>query len=1030
VTYIGTRDGVEKSDNTTAHLPSTAGQKELIQDILKRIPDTKKMHEYYDYLQRPTRENASEFITQALENNLDIIAKKKNYMDYLANRPGVEKTGTHGLFSNEGESIALSRVAEDVANHTGVVWTNVISLRREDAERLGYNSAAQWQALLRSRVDLLCENYRIDSRNLKWYAAFHNESHHPHVHLVVYSTNPSEGYLAKKGIDAMRSAYAHDIFRQEFMSIYERKTEQREYLKEQADKSLLFQLRQMQHGVCHNEKVAEQMQILSKRLGNTGGKKVYGYLKADVKAIVNSIVDELAKEEPVAACYRAWLESKNEILRYYKDALPEPPSLSSQKELKSIKNMVIQEAVRFGEGYLYSEEEGLSELEERCEESVWLTGLHETEAGNDEREGSISEIYSDEDLSEMREAGAENDEDIQDSRNTDSGEKNESGYYAEWTDTYKEARGYLYGTEEAEPDLEAAYEVMKEEAERGNAYAMHDMGKIYGTARFAGKKEIEETYSEVLYEPEKWRRGEKLPTAQGLVLGSIEKAGKLYALVDTGDVHCLMIGAAGVGKTAHFLYPNIEYACACGMSFLTTDTKGDLYRNYAGIAKKYYGYETAVIDLRNPTRSDGDNMLHLINKYMDEFLVDSDNLSAKAKAEKYAKITAKTIISSGGADSSNYGQNAFFYDAAEGVLTAAILLIAEFCPNEKRHIISVFKLIQDLLAPSKVKGKNQFQLLMAKLPDTHKAKWFAGAALNTAEQSMQSVLSTALSRLNSFLDSELEQILCFDTAIDAEQFCKRKTAVFLVMPEEDNTKYFIISLILQQLYREILVVANENGGKLDNRVVFYWDEVGTIPKIESAEMMLSASRSRKVSIVPMIQSFAQLNKNYGKEGAEIIIDNCQDTIFGGFAPNSESAEVLSKSLGNRTVLSGSISRGKNDPSQSLQMMQRPLKTPDELKSLPKGNFIVSKTGCHPMKTKLKLFLKWGITFEEPYEIEEKSVRRVAYADKQEIEEEIIRRYMCCMEEESEHSEQNTTNRNRGMQQTQKNETVARARQTL
>ena len=549
----------------------------------------------------------------------------------------------------------------------------------------------------------------------------------------------------------------------------------------------------------------------------------------------------------------------------------------------------------------------------------------------------------------------------------------------------------------------------------------------HGTARFATKKEIEETYVEVAYEPEKWRKGENLPTAQGLVLGSIERAGKLYALVDTGDVHCLMIGAAGVGKTAHFLYPNIEYACACGMSFLTTDTKGDLYRNYAGIAKKYYGYQTAVIDLRNPTRSDEYRVHTGVYQYRTH---DHNNLSAKAKAEKYAKITAKTIISSGGADSASYGQNAFFYDAAEGVLTAVILLIAEFCPKEKRHIISVFKLIQDLLAPSKVKGRNQFQLLMAKLPDTHKAKWFAGAALNTAEQSMQSVLSTALSRLNSFLDSELEQILCFDTAIDAEMFCKQKTAVFLVMPEEDNTKYFIISLILQQLYREILVVADENGGKLDNRVVFYWDEVGTIPKIESAEMMLSASRSRRVSIVPMIQSFAQLNKNYGKEGAEIIIDNCQDTIFGGFAPNSESAEVLSKSLGNKTVMSGSISRGKNDPSQSLQMIQRPLMTPDELKSLPKGNFIVSKTGSHSMRTKLKLFLKWGITFEEPYEIEEKSARKVAYADKQEIEEEIIRRYMCCVDEEPESTEQGTASRSGGIPQSQMNETVGKVRQAL
>lgn len=552
----------------------------------------------------------------------------------------------------------------------------------------------------------------------------------------------------------------------------------------------------------------------------------------------------------------------------------------------------------------------------------------------------------------------------------------------------------------------------------------------HGTARFATKQEIEETYFHVPYEPEQWRKGEHLPAAQGLILGSVERAGKLYALVDTGDIHCLMIGAAGIGKTANFLYPNIEYACACGMSFLTTDTKGDLYRNYAGIAKKYYGYEVAVIDLRNPTRSDGDNMLHLVNTYMDQYLADNNNLSAKAKAEKYAKITAKTIISSGGGDAAGYGQNAFFYDAAEGILTAVILIIAEYCPKEKRHIVSVFKLIQDLMAPSKVKGKNQFQLLMAKLPDTHKAKWFAGAALNTAEQSMQSVLSTALSRLNTFLDSELEQILCFDTAIDAEKFCKQKTAVFLVMPEEDNTKYFIISLILQQLYREILVVADENGGKLDNRIIFYWDEVGTIPKIESAEMMFSASRSRRLSIVPMIQSFAQLQKNYGKEGAEIIIDNCQDTIFGGFAPNSESAEVLSKSLGSKTVMSGSISRGKNDPSQSLQMIERRLMTPDELKAMPKGNFVVSKTGTHPMKTRLKLFLKWGITFEEPYEISEKSARKVSYADKQEIEEEIVRRSMCLMEDEEEEPEISRSMSGGGIQQTPVIEQVQKIRKSL
>lgn len=515
----------------------------------------------------------------------------------------------------------------------------------------------------------------------------------------------------------------------------------------------------------------------------------------------------------------------------------------------------------------------------------------------------------------------------------------------------------------------------------------------HGTARMATKEEIHRSFTAIPYEAKAWREGKNRPSIQGIIVGCEERMGRTYGLVDSDDVHCLMIGAAGVGKTAYFLYPNIEYACACGMSFLTTDTKGDLYRSYGGIARDYYGYDVAVIDLRNPTKSDGDNMLHLVNKYMDLALKDERDIASRARAEKYAKITAKTIISSGG-DATNYGQNAFFYDAAEGLLTAAILLVAEFARPEERHIISVFKLIQDLLAPSGVKGKNRFQVLMDQLPSEHKARWFAGAALNTADQAMQSVLSTAMSRLNAFLDSELEQVLCFDTAIDAESFCRKRTAVFLVMPEEDNTKYFIISLILQQLYREILTVADENGGKLDNRVVFFWDEVGTIPKIESAEMMFSASRSRKVSIVPMIQSFAQLNKNYGKEGAEIIIDNCQDTIFGGFAPNSSSAEILSKNLGNRTVMSGSVSKGKNDPGQNLQMIQRPLFTPDELKSLPKGTFIVTKTGTHPMRTRLKLFLDWGITFEKPYVIPERAARKVRYADREKIEEEIVRRYQC------------------------------------
>ena len=527
----------------------------------------------------------------------------------------------------------------------------------------------------------------------------------------------------------------------------------------------------------------------------------------------------------------------------------------------------------------------------------------------------------------------------------------------------------------------------------------------HGTARWATQKEIDEAYCRVPFEPELWRKGENLPTdKQGLILGCeyrriIEnfsdlknKRWKVTALVDTDDIHALMTAASGAGKTAYFLYPNIEYALASGMSFLCTDTKSDLFRNYAGIAKDCYGYRISVLDLRNPTRSDGNNLLNLINKYMDVYKADRSNLAAKAKAEKYAKILAKTLINTGGTEV-NYGQNQFFYDSAEGLLTSMLLLAAEYLPTkdedgnpiEKRHIVSVFKLVQELTGPGKSRNKTLFQELLEKLPENHKASWFAGSALKSADQAMASVLSTVLSRLNAFLDSEMEQILCFETAIDAERFCKEKSALFVVLPEEDTTKYFMVSLIIQSLYREILQVADENGGRLKNRVVFFCDELGSCPPIQSLELMFSASRSRGLTLVPIVQSITgQLQKNYGKEGSEIIVDNCQVSIFGGFAPNSQTAQELSRSLGSQTILSGSVSKGR-DSSQTLQMMERPLMTADELKAMPKGSFVVMKTGVHPMKVRLRLFRDWGIRFGEPYQVPERAARPVAYADKKELE---------------------------------------------
>ena len=567
----------------------------------------------------------------------------------------------------------------------------------------------------------------------------------------------------------------------------------------------------------------------------------------------------------------------------------------------------------------------------------------------------------------------------------------------------------------------------------------------HGTARWATPKEIRSTYHVVPFRPRRWRKGEDLPKEQGVILGSmggakkkrpdrtarlpdkvleklrrpaapkrktkrmksekkrsrvkdfIEEQQDIRALVDSDDIHCLMIGASGVGKTAYFLYPNLEYACACGMSFLALDTKGDLARNYGKIASHYYKYRVSVIDLRNPTRSDGFSFLTLVNHYMDKARKAPNDLASKAKAEKYAKILAKTIINPEG-DASQYGENAFFYDSAEGLLTAIVLLLAEFMPPregepEKRHIVSAFKLVQDLLAPPKNgRSKNGFQPLMDLLPSDHKARWLAGAALNSSDQSMASVMSTVLSRLNAFLDTELEQVICYDSPINAEMFASEKCAIFLILPEEDPAKNFIAGLMIQNLSRELFSVADENGGRLKNRVIFYCDELGTMPPFDILPLF-SAGRSRGLTLVPIIQSLAQLEKNYGKEGAEIICDNCQDTIFGGFSPQSKTAEALSSALGSRTVLSGSVSQGKDSNNQSLQMMERPLMTPDELKSIPKGEFVVMKTGTHPMRTKLRLFLDWGITFDsEGYRMPEQAARKVAYASKEELIANIRSRY--------------------------------------
>lgn len=344
--YIATREGVEKIDESKRLAPATDKQRQLIKKILSDFPNSKSSLEYEDYRKEKTVGAASEFITRALEENADEMLNTKTYADYIATRPRAERFGSHGLFTDDGVAVNLQKVSNELNSHTGNVWTAIVSLRREDAERLGYDNGSRWRDMLRSQTQTLSENLRIPMSNLRWFAAFHNESHHPHIHLIAYSANPSEGYLSEKGVMALRSSFAKDIFAQDLLCEYKKQTEHRDALKAQSREVLAEIMARVKGGAYDNPQVEELLQTLAKRLAVTNGKKQYGYLRKDIKEIINSIVDELGKDERIAALYDLWYESKETALTVYSESQPERLPLSQNKEFKSVKNMVIAEAMK------------------------------------------------------------------------------------------------------------------------------------------------------------------------------------------------------------------------------------------------------------------------------------------------------------------------------------------------------------------------------------------------------------------------------------------------------------------------------------------------------------------------------------------------------------------------------------------------------------------------------------------------------------------------------------------------------------
>lgn len=334
VNYIATRDGAERIDPGSKNLPATENQKELIEHLMREFPLSRGLFEYQDFVQTPTQGNASEFITRALEDNLNQIAKRENYLEYIAKRPRAVRMGAHGLFNGSEDSIVLSQVAEEIAQHPGNVWLPIISLRREDAERLGYDNAENWRSLLSSNAMEIAKAMKIPWEDFRWYAAFHDD--------------PSKGFLTGKGIENIKSTLAKQIFRQELTEIYSRQTERRDDLTRSATEIMRQMATQMQDGTLENERIEQLMKHLSEKLKTTSGKKKYGYLKAPLKSIVDEIVDELCKDPCIAKAYNLWYELREDVLQTYRDTMPERVPLSQQKEFKRIKNLVIEEAVRMG----------------------------------------------------------------------------------------------------------------------------------------------------------------------------------------------------------------------------------------------------------------------------------------------------------------------------------------------------------------------------------------------------------------------------------------------------------------------------------------------------------------------------------------------------------------------------------------------------------------------------------------------------------------------------------------------------------
>lgn len=458
--YIATRETVEIRSQkfVDRNANATKNQEQLINDLINDFPESKRYLEYDDYEREPTIENAGELISTIVERNADVVGNRQNFVGYMAMRPGVEKRGSHGLFNEKDEPIILDRVANEIANHKGNVWSHVVSLRREDAVRLGYDNSDAWRELVKRHISDIAKAQNIPLCNLKWYAAYHDTTHHPHIHLLVYSTNPKQGFLTKAGIDKIRSAFANDIFHDDLQSIYQEQTVSRDELKAVSKN----EFESIVNIIASNDHTDPQLEELIRKLyiqlQNVKGKKVYGYLPKEIKETVNKIFSELAKDENIRQLYDKWCSLERLKYKTYTLKETELPELSANKVFQPLRNMIIRTVLNMKPFDANTEIEGSEPNDEYI----------------DNTPQNVSPLFDEaEPLAET-----ETDESAAAIKN-----------YIKWADQYKKACKLIYGKDAKLNDFKKAEQLLLSESQRGNVLAVYDLGKLYSTDKLGERNE-------------------------------------------------------------------------------------------------------------------------------------------------------------------------------------------------------------------------------------------------------------------------------------------------------------------------------------------------------------------------------------------------------------------------------------------------------------------------------------------------------------------------------------------------------------